>query len=129
MKRTNPLKLNKLQLRTLVLTQVLARSQDETASNPDGSVSVSSLPRVHGDHVHVGEFVVNVAEITGFSNKGVWSALARKGLVASKDIPPIVLTKEGLDYDTGLGHHFAPSASEGEDACCDDPNCNNAKHS
>ncbi|SNY92853.1 hypothetical protein SAMN04515647_3119 [Cohaesibacter sp. ES.047] len=106
MKRVNPLKLNKLQLRTLVLTQIIARSQPDESWNKDGSVTILRLPHAHGDHVHVGEFVVNAAEITGFNNRAVWTALARKGLVADKTIPPIVLTREGLDYDTGLGHHF-----------------------
>lgn len=106
MKRVNPLKLNKLQLRTLVLTQIIARSQPDEFWNKDGSVTIPSLPHAHGDHMHVGEFVVNSAEATGFSNRAVWVALARKGLVADKDVPPIQLTREGLEYDTGLGHHF-----------------------
>ena len=106
MKRVNPLKLNKLQLRTLVLTQIIARTQPDEAWNTDGSVTIHRLPHAHGDHVHVGDYVVNSADATGFSNKGVWTALARKGLVASKDVPPIQLTREGLDYDTGLSHHF-----------------------
>ena len=106
MTRVNPLKLNKLQLRTLVLTQIIARSQPDEAWNKDGSITIMRLPHAHGDHVHIGEFVVNSAETTGFTNRAVWTALARKGLVADKDVPPIVLTREGLDYDTGLGHHF-----------------------
>ena len=106
MKRVNPLKLNKLQLRTLVLTQFIARSQPQEAWNSDGSITILTLPHAHGDHFHVGEFVVNSAEASGFSNQGVWGALARKGLVAQKEVPPILLTREGLDYDTGLEHHF-----------------------
>lgn len=111
MKRINPLKLNKLQLRTLVLTQILARSQSDEAWNKDGSITIQSLPHAHGDHVHIGEHVVHLSETTGFANRAVWSALARKGLVASKDVPPIVLMREGLDYDTGLDHHFASKES------------------
>nr|WP_319516546.1 hypothetical protein [uncultured Cohaesibacter sp.] len=106
MKRVNPLKLNKLQLKTLVLTQILARSQPDEAWNTDGTITILRLPHAHGDHLHVGEYVVNSADATGFNNRGVWAALARKGLVNGKDVPPIVLTREGLDYDTGLDHHF-----------------------
>lgn len=106
MKKTNPLKLNKLQLRTLVLTQIIARSQPDEAWNKDGSVSILSLPHAHGNHVHVGEFVVSTADTSGFSNPAVWAALARKGLVAQKEVPPIILTREGLEYETGLDHHF-----------------------
>lgn len=106
MKKINPLKLNKLQLRTLVLTQILARRQPDEAWNKDGSVTILSMPHAHGDHVHVGEFVVSAADTTGFANRAVWTALARKGLVAQKEVPPILLTRAGLEYETGLDHHF-----------------------
>ena len=106
MKKINPLKLNKLQLRTLVLTQILARSQPDEAWNSDGSVTVLTLPHAHGDHVHVGEYVVSSADATGFGNRAVWTALARKGLVAQREVPPILLTREGLENETGLDHHF-----------------------
>jgi len=114
MKKTNPLKLNKLQLRTLVLTQIIARSQPDEAWNKDGSVTILSMPHAHGDHVHVGEFVVNTAETTGFSNRAVWAALFRKGLVMQKDVPPILLTRAGLEYETGLDHHFTSPSDHGD---------------
>jgi hypothetical protein len=104
--KSNPLKLNKLQLKTLVLTQIMARSQPDEAWGKDGSVTIPTLPHAHGDHMHVGEFVVATRDATGFSNQAVWTALARKGLVQSRDVPPIILTREGLDYETGLDHHF-----------------------
>lgn len=104
--KSNPLKLNKLQLKTLVLTQIMARSQPEESWGKDGSVTIHAMPHAHGDHMHVGEFVVATRDATGFSNQAVWTALARKGLVQSRDVPPIVLTREGLDYETGLDHHF-----------------------
>nr|WP_321457645.1 hypothetical protein [uncultured Cohaesibacter sp.] len=106
MKRANPLKLNNLQLKTLVLTQVLARAQPDEAWNADGTITILRLPHAHGSHLHIGEFVVDSADATGFNNRGVWAALARKGLVKDKDVPPIVLTRDGLEYDTGLEHHF-----------------------
>lgn len=104
--KANPLKLNKLQLKTLVLTQIMARSQPDEAWDKDGSVTIHAMPHAHGDHMHVGEFVVATRDATGFSNQAVWTALARKGLVQSRDVPPIILTREGLEYDTGLDHHF-----------------------
>ncbi|MCT4656342.1 MAG: hypothetical protein N4A65_11070 [Cohaesibacter sp.] len=104
--KANPLKLNKLQLKTLVLTQILARSQPEEAWDKDGSITLLALPHAHGDHVHIGEYVVSAGDATGFSNRAVWTALARKGLVRGREVPPIVLTREGLDYETGLDHHF-----------------------
>ena len=106
MSKANPLRLNKLQLRTLVLTQVIARSQPDDAWQGDGSILIRGLPHAHGDHVHVGEYVVSAQDITGFANRAVWTALARKGLVKDNDVPPIQLTREGLDYPTGLDHHF-----------------------
>ncbi|WP_114010239.1 hypothetical protein [Cohaesibacter intestini] len=106
MQRVNPLKLNKLQLRTLVLLQILGRTQPDEAWGSDGSVTIPRLPHPHGDHFHVGEFTVHAADASGFTNRGVWAALARKGMVKSADVPPVVLTKEGLDYLTGLDKHF-----------------------
>nr|WP_321444963.1 hypothetical protein [uncultured Cohaesibacter sp.] len=106
MQRVNPLKLNKLQLRTLILLQILGRTQPDEAWEKDGSVTIPSIPHPHGDHFHVGEYVVHAADASGFTNRGVWAALARKGLVKSKDVPPIGLTREGLDYITGLEKKF-----------------------
>ena len=87
--KPNPLKLNKLQARTLVLAQVIARD-----------------PNSHGDHVHVGAFTVHARDASGFSNPAVWVALARKGLVVSPDMHTITLTPEGFAYNTGLGDQF-----------------------
>lgn len=98
--RTNPLKLNKLQLRTLALLQVLA--EDSGAPDPDsGDVVVTQLPQLHGDHVHVGPFTVSSRDASGFTNPAVWVALARKGL-ARHDGLSTILTAEGAAYDTGL---------------------------
>ena len=107
--KKNPLKLNKLQLRTLALCQVIAR--DPATSMKDdttGQVTLSRLPHAHGNHVHVGAFVVSSKDASGFTNPAVWVALARKGLVADSSQPggPITLMPEGLDYDTGLGDKF-----------------------
>ncbi|MFD2206585.1 hypothetical protein [Kiloniella antarctica] len=103
--KKNPLKLNKLQLRTLVLAQVIARDERQAVHHSNGDVTLSQLPHAHGNHVHVGEYVVSAKETSGFSNAAVWAALVRKGLV--KEVgTPITLTAEGVVYDTGLGDKF-----------------------
>jgi len=107
--RINPLKLNKLQLRTLALVQVLINEAGQGMRDADtGDVVLPTLPAPHGDHVHIGPYVVSARDISGFSNKGVWAALARKGL--ARGGPPVTITAEGLAYDTGLSEQFvAPS--------------------
>lgn len=106
MTKVNPKKLNKLQLRTLVLCQVIARDDNKVTRHEDGSVTIWSIPQPHGDHVHVGKFVVSTKDASGFSNEAVWSALERKGLVKDKYHPPLVLTLEGATYVTGLDERF-----------------------
>ncbi len=105
--KKNPLKLNKLQLRTLALAQVIAEDpsliQRDDAS---GDVTLLSLPHPHGDHVHIGSFSVSVRDISGFSNPAVWVVMERKGLARNANAMTITLTAEGVAYDTGLGHHF-----------------------
>ncbi|MBT3660784.1 MAG: hypothetical protein HOB37_17300 [Rhodospirillaceae bacterium] len=105
--KKNPLKLNKLQLRTLALAQVLAA--DEKSSTRDeatGDVTLLRLPHAHGDHVHIGGFVVSARDASGFSNPAVWTALERKGLSQASDGISVTLTVDGVGYDTGLGDRF-----------------------
>ncbi|MEP4380156.1 MAG: hypothetical protein ABJ215_09655 [Alphaproteobacteria bacterium] len=100
--RPNPLKLNKLQLRTLALLQVLGRDERSSMAGPEtDTVTITQLPQVHGDHVHVGPFTVSARDASGFANPAVWVALERKGM-ARHDASGTVLTAEGLAYDTGL---------------------------
>lgn len=106
--KKNPLKLNKLQLRTLALTQVLANepslAQKDEAS---GNVTISELPHPHGNHVHIGGFTVSSRDASGFSNPAVWVALRRKGLVAEDTGGfGVTLTADGVAYDTGLNEKF-----------------------
>lgn len=109
--KKNPLKLNKLQLRTLALAQLLAR--DPAAARPDaatGAVTLLGLPHAHGDHLHIGGFTVSTRDASGLTNPAVWLALARKGLVRPEGPVAITLTPEALAYDTGHGERFlAPS--------------------
>jgi hypothetical protein len=105
--KRNPLKLNKLQLRTLALVQVLAG--DERACEHDeatGEVTINHLPNAHGDHVHLGAFSVSARDASGLENPAVWTALSRKGLVRVGLADAITLTPMGLSYDTGLSEQF-----------------------
>lgn len=102
--------LNPLQQRTLALFQVLA--EDRTSAVPDaesGEVSVSYFPKPHGDHVHIGNFVVSAKDASGFSNEAVWRALERKGLLRASFPLEVVLTREGLAYETGFRDQFEHS--------------------
>ena len=105
--RKNPLKLNKLQLRTLVLAQIIAKDpKSGQIDEASGEGTVLRVPHAHGDHVHVGQFTVSARDASGFENAAVWVALTRKGLVKEGYPASIVLTKDGMEYDTGLGDHF-----------------------
>src|SRR5215471_9856930 len=100
--RSNPLKLNPLQLRTLTLLQALARAQGAAMRNPNGEVTISQFPNAHGDHFHLGDAVVAAKDAPGLYNEAVWNALTRKGLARADYPRQNVLTSEGLGYDTGI---------------------------
>lgn len=102
--KKNPLKLNKLQLRTLLLLQELSRDARTASPNEEtGEVLLSTLPTPHGDHVHVGGFVVSARDASGFANEAVWTALERKGLTRTIAFPTAIMVRpDGLTYDTGL---------------------------
>jgi hypothetical protein len=103
--KKNPLKLNPLQLKTLALFQELAR-YPETSSKVEetGEVVITNIPHPHGDHFHIGAHMCAARDASGLHNPSVWVALMRKGL-AKGDFPlAIMLTKEGLAYDTGMAH-------------------------
>ncbi len=107
MNKKNPKKLNKLQLRTLALCQVLARQDGLTKTDEaSGAVTILQMPQPHGDHVHIGPFVVSSRDVSGFSNPAVWVVLRRKGLVGEEAAMGVTLTVEGLGYDTGLSDKF-----------------------
>ncbi len=103
----NPLKLNPLQLKTLTLFQELARYPELSTPNPEtGEVFLSQIPHPHGNHFHIGRKVVSSSDATGLANQAVWVALERKGLARGNFPDALVLTKEGLSYDTGLTHQI-----------------------
>jgi hypothetical protein len=99
--RRNPLGLNALQLKTLALLQELARLPD-VARETDEGIEVTAFPRPHGDHFHLGPYVVMARDATGFSNPAPWAALERKGLVRSMFPDGALLLPAGRDYDTGV---------------------------
>ncbi|MBF0560822.1 MAG: hypothetical protein HQL37_02155 [Alphaproteobacteria bacterium] len=101
--KNNPLKLNPLQLRTLTLLQEFAGDPEVGRALPEsGEVEIDGVPHPHGDHFHVGHSVVMARDASGLHNESVWKALDRKGLIRSTFPNRIVLTREGLAYDTGL---------------------------
>jgi len=102
--KQNPLQLNALQLKTLVILQELTGvegwSQEDEAT---GEATILGIPHPHGDHFHVGTKVVMSRDATGLHNEGVWKALERKGLAKGGLFPQqITLTAEGRRYDTGM---------------------------
>jgi hypothetical protein len=101
--KTNPLRLNHLQLRTLTLLQVLAGDPQSAASGPgQGEVTIERFPHAHGAHLHFGNRIVGAKDATGLFNDKVWHALERKGLARADWPHRITLTRSGLAYETGL---------------------------
>ena len=108
--KRNPLKLNKLQLKTLTLLQELAHLPDMATPNAATSeVTITGFPPPHGNHFHMGQYVVSGGDATGLHNPAVWAALTRKGLVVG--VPPAnaSLTPAGIAYETGLSEKILHS--------------------
>ena len=101
--KRNPLNLNKLQLRTLALLQILANDPHGAAADQAGGKRLPPLPAPHGDHLHVGSYVVSAREASGFANPAVFAVLERKGLAQGVFPYAVVLTADGLAYETGIG--------------------------
>lgn len=99
--KINPLKLNPLQAKTLALFQELARHPETSQATESGEKVLTSLPKPHGNHFHVGAKVVMTKDASGLSNPGAWAALERKGLIRASFPFAVTLTAEGLAYDTG----------------------------
>lgn len=101
--RTNPLKLNSLQLKTLVILQQMARSPGHAMQpNEKGDIGVGNWPPPHGDHFHIGDAVVLGRDATGFRNPAVFAALQRRGLIRGATATVAILTPEGAGYPTGI---------------------------
>jgi len=105
--KKNPMNLNPLQLKTLTLFQELARYPELASVHPEtGEAFLSQIPHPHGNHFHIGRKVVSSSDATGLSNQAVWVALDRKGLIRSNFPDAVVLTKDGLAYDTGMAQQI-----------------------
>ncbi|TNE33679.1 MAG: hypothetical protein EP348_12375 [Alphaproteobacteria bacterium] len=105
-------KLNALQGKTLVLLQILARDAQSSEPVPDSEDRrITRLPHGHGNHMHVGDYVIASRDASGLDNPSVWTALCRKGLIRENWQEDIVLTAEGCAFSTGLEKKFV-SASD-----------------
>jgi len=108
-------KLNSLQKRTLALFQLLAGSPETgTLNEKTGEVTIFGpgqlMASAHGDHLHIGQYVIAGSDASGFANEAVWRALARKGLIIISAFPmQLTLTRRGLAFDTGLMDQFEHS--------------------
>lgn len=101
--RTNPLKLNNLQLKTLTLLQAIAALPDFAEPDAEtGGARIRRLPHAHGDHFHIGHHAVAARDATGLHIPAVLVALTRKGLVRPYEDGSYAVTSEGMAYDTGL---------------------------
>ncbi len=109
--KKNPLNLNPLQLRTLTVLQLLAQVPGAGQAGPQiGEITISRFPMPHGDHLHLGDFIVGVKDATGLQNKAVWNALTRKGLARADWPRAIVLTQEGRSYQTDMSQKIVSRA-------------------
>lgn len=112
--RSNPKKLNPLQLKTLTILQALAAERDfADPPDGDGAALIHTMPHAHGDHFHVGEAAVLARDATGLGNPNVMNALMRKGLLLASPAGQPVLTREGLAYDTGIAGQILHRADHG----------------
>ncbi len=100
--KINPLKLNKLQLKTLTIFQQLAKAPETSSRNENNEVLLTNMPIPHGNHFHCGDALVLAKDATGLRNQSVWKALERKGLARSMFPLGLTLTEEGEKYLTGL---------------------------
>ncbi len=108
----NPAKLNPLQLRTLTLLQAIARIPGNAhGRRRTAACVILQFPHAHGDHFHLGDATVASRDATGLENEAVWNALGRKGLIAAEWPHQIMVTPEGLGYDTGLADQILQQGS------------------
>ena len=112
--KKNPLNLNALQLKTLTLFQALSQMEGVGTPGEDpGDILIGHMPRPHGDHFHLGHYIVRAQDASGLANQSVWTALERKQLIKSRFPMACILTAAGASYETGLkdqilhqgGHH------------------------
>lgn len=101
--KKNPLNLNTLQLKTLTLLQALSGLDGYAVPAEEaGHTLIQRLPHAHGDHFHLGPWVLSASDATGLGNEAAWRALERKGLIQSMFPRACILTPAGHSYDTGM---------------------------
>jgi len=103
MKKINPLKLKKSELKTLALIQELAR-RDESSwaqSNIEGDQRVNITPTPVEDRLYFGNFSIPKPTTARLFKRGVWLELERKGLAKPITDHSVTITREGLNYPTG----------------------------
>ncbi len=109
--KRNPLKLNKLQLKTLTLLQAIAQQPDMGPPDPSsGAVTISGLPHDNGNHFHLGPYLVDGKDATGLRNESVFAALTRKNLTGGFFPQYITLTAEGVAYETNMADQILRTA-------------------
>ena len=110
--RNNPLKLNAAAAaRRLPCYRPSRAFPVPRRAIADGEVAISQFPNPHGDHFHLGDAVVAAKDATGLTNEAVWNALTRKGLARADYPRQIVLTAEGLGYETGVADEILRRSS------------------
>jgi hypothetical protein len=103
MTKKNPLNLNPLQLRTLLVLQMLTKVKGAASAGPQpGEITIARFPAAHGDHFHLGEYLVSARDASGLYNRAVWHALERKGLARADWPTSITLMPDALAYDTEM---------------------------
>lgn len=108
---TKKIKLNPLQSKTLILLQILARDAESSAPVADSEdIRITQMPHGHGNHVHVGQYVVSAKDASGLENPAVWAALVRKGFVRENWQTEIVIKATGLAFSTGLENKFVSTS-------------------
>ncbi|MCB9942040.1 MAG: hypothetical protein H6851_00250 [Geminicoccaceae bacterium] len=101
--RANPKKLNALQLKTLTILQYLTRFEGWShPADENGDVTLKGLPSAHGNHFHVGDAVVATRDTSGLFNAAVYTVLEKRGLVRPSGNGLPVVTREGIEYETGI---------------------------
>jgi len=111
--RSNPLRLNRLQCKTLVLLQALAALPRYALPGPEeGETAIAAVPPAHGDRFHLGPYIVLRRDTTGLSNASVRAALIRRGLVRDMAGRP-VLTAAGKNYETGMAETILHRSDHG----------------
>ena len=98
---TQPEETQPLQLKTLTLLQALAQERYFDPPEPDGALSIHTLPHARRALSRWSNGRVRCATPQGLGNPSVLNALARKGLLLARRSGLPVLTAEGSTMTRG----------------------------